>query len=101
MKQSILMNAFAAGLLAAVTCLPVTAASSSADQAISAAEAAIAEANSNDWIWRDTEKFLSQARAAAEKGDDATAIKLADKARNQAQLAIKQYHIEEEADRGL
>jgi nucleoid-associated protein YgaU len=47
-----------------------------------------------DWIWRDTEEFLAQAEAAAAEGDDDTAIKLANKARYQAELAVNQYYLE-------
>ena len=64
-------------------------------QAIAEAEAAIKEAKALNWIWRDTEKFLKKARKAAEKGDNAKAIKLARKAREQAELAVNQYYLEE------
>jgi nucleoid-associated protein YgaU len=63
-------------------------------QAIDNAKSAIATAKSLDWIWRDTESFLKEAEAAAAKGDDATAIKLANKARSQAELAVNQYYLE-------
>jgi nucleoid-associated protein YgaU len=65
-------------------------------QAIDSAKAAIAKAKSLDWIWRDTEKFLKQAEeeAASPEGDKAQAIKLANKARNQAELAVNQYYLE-------
>jgi nucleoid-associated protein YgaU len=66
-----------------------------ADQAIAAAEAAIAKAKANEWIWRDTEKFLKQAREAAAKGDSDTAVKLANKARSQAEGALNQYYLEQ------
>jgi len=65
-----------------------------AAQAISAAEAAIAKAKANDWIWRDTEKFLTQAQDAAAKGDTDAAVSLANKARDQAELAENQYYLE-------
>ena len=64
-------------------------------KAIDNAKSAIATAKSLGWIWRDTEKFLSDAEAAASKGDDATAIKLANKARSEAELAVNQYYLEE------
>ncbi|GMQ84168.1 MAG: DUF4398 domain-containing protein [Gammaproteobacteria bacterium] len=66
------------------------------NQAIDAAKAAIAKAKSLDWIWRDTEKFLKQAEseAAAPEGQKSLAIKLANKARNQAELAVNQYYLE-------
>jgi nucleoid-associated protein YgaU len=66
-----------------------------ATQAIDSAKAAIAKAKSVDWIWRDTEQFLKDAEDAAAKGEYETAIKLADKARNQADEAVNQYYLEE------
>ncbi len=67
------------------------------NQAIDAAKASIAKAKSNDWIWRDTEDFLKQAEAeaAAGAGHEELAIKLANKARNQADLAVNQYYLEQ------
>ena len=76
-------------------------ASSEAMAAIAGASAAIDMANANDWIWRDTESFLEEARAAAERGDNATAIKLANKARLQAENAVTQYNYEKTHPRGL
>ena len=73
---------------------PATKASSEATAAIAAANAAIKSAKANKWIWRDTEKFASEAQAAADKGDNATAIKLANKAKKQAEDAIAQYKYE-------
>lgn len=69
--------------------------------AITAANKAIKAARANKWIWRDTEKFAEQAQAAADKGDNKTAIKLANKAKGQAELAIKQYEHEKANPRGL
>ena len=66
-----------------------------ASQAIAAAQAAIAKAKVNDWIWRDTEKFLKEAQDAAANGDNETAVKLADKARGQAEMAVNQYYLEQ------
>lgn len=63
-------------------------------QAIDAAKAAVATAKSLDWIWRDTEKFLKQAEAAAAKGENDKALKLAKKAKSQAELAVNQYYLE-------
>jgi len=67
-----------------------------ANQAIAGAKAAVAKAKSLDWIWRDTEKFLKEAEkeAAAGEGHQDAAIKLANKARNQAELAVNQYYLE-------
>jgi nucleoid-associated protein YgaU len=69
--------------------------SAEADQAISAAEAAVAKAKANDWIWRDTEKFLKEAKEAAANGDGDTAVKMANKARGQAEAALNQYYLEQ------
>lgn len=63
-------------------------------QALKSARAAIEEANANQWIWRDTENFLEEAQAAAQQGDEVLAIKLANKARAQAELAANQYYLE-------
>ena len=68
--------------------------SAEATQAIDGAKAAIAQAASVDWLWRDTEQFLAEAEAAAAEGDNATAIKLANKARDEAELAVNQYYLE-------
>jgi len=66
------------------------------NQAIDEAKAAIAKAKAVDWIWRDTEKFLKQAEseAAAADGQKSMAIKLANKARDQANMAVNQYYLE-------
>lgn len=101
MKKTTVFHTVIAGTITAALCACATAGPSASDQAITAAEAAIAEAKSHDWIWRDTETFLSDAKAAAEKGDKADAIKLADKARDQAQLAVKQYELEKSMDRSM
>lgn len=78
---------------AAKTAAPAktSAASPEATQAIAAAKAAISKAKANNWIWRDTEKFLKQAEKAADSGDNAKAIKMANKAKAQAEDAVKQY----------
>ncbi len=76
-------------------------ASPEATTAIKNANDAIKAAKGNDWVWRDTEKFLKQAQAAADKGDNGAAIKLADKARFQAEAAVIQYNHEKNNPRGL
>lgn len=73
---------------------PVDTGVADATQAINSAKAAMAKAESLEWIWRDTGKFLGQAEDALAKGDTDTAIKLANKARNQADLAVNQYYLE-------
>ncbi|NNJ77410.1 MAG: hypothetical protein HKP56_19875 [Anderseniella sp.] len=69
--------------------------------AISSANAAIKQAKANNWIWRDTEKFAQKAQEAADKGDNTAAIKLASKAKEQAEDAVKQYEYEKANPRGL
>jgi hypothetical protein len=76
-------------------------ASPEAVAAIAAANDAIKAAKANDWIWRDTEKFAKEAQAAADKGDNAVAIKLANKAKDQADNAVAQYKYEKAHPRGL
>jgi nucleoid-associated protein YgaU len=87
----------ALGLMAGCSSTPeAPAKDSSAEvtQAIDAAKSAIAKAKSLDWIWRDTEKMLAEAEKEAAAGNDEAAIKLANKARNQADLAVNQYYLE-------
>lgn len=76
-------------------------ASPEANAAIAAANAAIKSAKANNWIWRDTEKFAEEAQVAADKGDNAVAIKLANKARDEADNAAAQYKYEMAHPRGL
>lgn len=76
-------------------------ASPEATAAISAANASIKAAKANSWIWRDTEKFAEEAQAAADKGDNAVAIKLANKAKDEADNAVAQYKYEKAHPRGL
>ena len=72
-----------------------------ATAAITNASDAIKAAKANDWIWRDTEKFLKQAQEAAASGDSAKAVKLADKAKFEAETAVVQYNFETSHQRGL
>lgn len=76
-------------------------ASPEAMAAIAAANDAIAAAKKNDWIWRDTEGFVKKAQEAADKGDNATAIKLANKAKFEAEAAVSQYNYEKSNPRGM
>ena len=76
-------------------------ASSDATAAIANANGAIKVAKGNSWIWRDTEKFAKEAQAAADAGDNAKAIKLANKARFQAEAAVEQYGMESAHPRGM
>ena len=75
--------------------------SADAAAAISNANDAIKVAKGNNWVWRDTEKFVTQANEAAAAGDNAKAIKLANKAQFEAEAAVKQYNLETTHQRGL
>ena len=63
--------------------------------AIGAAEKALDEADAHGFQWRDSRKLLDKARAAAEQGDEVTAIQLANEARAQGELAQDQYYLEQ------
>lgn len=76
-------------------------ASPEATAAIMDASDAIKVAKGNKWIWRDTEKFLKQAKEAANKGENGTAIKLANKAKFEAEAAVIQYNHEKNNPRGF
>lgn len=75
---------------------PVMPAGPSAEvtQAIDAAKAAIAQASGVDALWRDTADFLKSAEEAAASGDNETALKLANKARSQAEIGVNQHYLE-------
>ena len=72
-----------------------------AEKAIADAKDAIAKAKENNWVWRDTEKFLKDAEKAYKEGKYDEAIKLAKKAKQEAELAVQQYQQEQNMDRGL
>jgi hypothetical protein len=76
-------------------------ASAAAIAAISNANDAIKAAKANDWIWSNTEEFVTDAQAAADAGDNAKAIKLADMARFEAEAAVEQYNLETTHQRAL
>jgi pectate lyase len=76
-------------------------ASPEAAAAIKEASDAIKVAKGNNWIWRDTEQFLKQAKEAADKGDSDTAVKLANKAKFEAEAAVTQYNLEKNNPRGF
>lgn len=69
--------------------------SAAVTRALDAASAAMDNAKALNWIWRDTGKIYEAAEKAAKEGDDATAIKLANKAREQAEDAVNQYYLEQ------
>jgi len=66
----------------------------SANQAIAAAEAAAKKAQEVGYQWRDTEKLIKDAKAAAAKQDFAAAQKLANAAEQQGKLSLEQHQRE-------
>ena len=60
------------------------------EQALAAAEAARAKAASVSGEWRDTAKFIKQAKALAADGDHAAAVALAKKAEHQGLRGYEQ-----------
>ena len=66
----------------------------SAADAIAAAKAANAKAKKETYEWRDTGKLIKKAEKALTDGNDAKAIKLANKAQRQAENAVKQKYAE-------
>jgi hypothetical protein len=80
---------------------PASMASPEATAAIASANAAIKTAKANNWIWRDTEQFAAEAQAAADKGENDVAIKLANMARKEAENATAQFNYENSHPRGM
>lgn len=76
------------------TAKPAAASSAAVTQALDAARASIKTAKGHEWIWRDTEDTLKKAEEAATAGDEATAIKLANSAKFEADEAVNQYYLE-------
>ena len=60
------------------------------EAAMAAAKDAQIKADSVGGEWRDVQKFIKQAELAAENGDYAKAIKLANKAKFQCEMGYKQ-----------
>ena len=66
----------------------------SADKAIAAAEASQKAAAKVGYEWRDTAKMIKEAKKLAKQGKTEQAIQLANKAQEQGQDALAQYHSE-------
>lgn len=96
----LLCGALSAGCASQPPAAPASKASPEAREAIENAADAIRIANGNRWVWRDTEDLLKEARAAADRGDNANAIELANRAKFQAEAAIIQYNYEKTHPRG-
>jgi nucleoid-associated protein YgaU len=82
------------GLITGCASTDETSDSSAAEQAISDAKAANAEAKAVNYEWRDTGKIIKQAEKKLAAGDDEGAIKLANKAKAQAVTAVAQSEYE-------
>ena len=76
---------------------PAALADTAFDDAYAAAEAALAEAESNRNVWSKTENLLKLSKAANDDGRAGEAIDLANEAKIQAELAIAQAVGEKEA----
>jgi len=72
-----------------------------ATSSILAAENANKKAKKVNYEWRDTGKIIKKAKKAQKEGNFDMAVKLADKAKRQAQLAYKQYLEQREAKPSL
>jgi nucleoid-associated protein YgaU len=72
-----------------------------AADAIAAAKAAAAKANALGYEWRDTGKMIKEAEKLAAAGKYDEAIALANKAREQGELAVKQHNMEQGMDRSV
>jgi len=70
-------------------------------QAITEAKKASKKAKSVGNEWRDTGKLIKKAETSARRGDNKNAMKLAGKAKTEAELAYKQYILEKGIDRSL
>jgi len=62
--------------------------------AIGDAAAVLDEADGLGFAWRDSQKILGRARAAAQAGDEGSAVKFANLAKRQGKAAIEQYYLE-------
>jgi hypothetical protein len=98
MKKPLLI--LAASALFAVGCAsqpPATQATSEAatgeqaTAAIAAAKQSVGQAAAVDYEWRDSGKLIKEAEAAAKDKDYAQAVKLADEANQQGQVAVAQH----------
>lgn len=68
------------------------------NSALADAKKSIKAATQANYVWRDSGKILKKADKAAKKGDFETAIKLAQKAKRQGDMALAQY--KEQANAG-
>lgn len=89
-----LLTLFASALLAAGCASQPAAPAATAEQAaaaIAAAQKSADQAAAVDNEWRDTGKLIKEAKEAEQAKDYAKAVKLADKADQQGQVAVAQH----------
>ena len=92
MKKMMTVIAATVALSACATqSMESNASAADATQAIAAAKASAKKAAAVGYEWRDTGKIIKKAQADADKGDYNAAVKLANKAETQGELAVKQH----------
>lgn len=64
-----------------------------ARQAVISASNVIAQAEQLDYLWRDTERLLTEAKKAGQRGEFARTIALAQRAQHEAEMAINQAYL--------
>ena len=99
--KRLLLVAFAASVLTVGACASSGGSSKASDDAwnkqVAAAEASMKDLKKNDALWRDTGKFLEEAKKAREAGDQAKADKLMKKVNSQIKMAGMQADAEKSA----
>jgi starvation-inducible outer membrane lipoprotein len=96
MKKIAMLAAAATLLLGACATAP-SVNKEDAMAAIDMAKQETAKAEKVNYAWRDTGKIIKQAEEAMKKEDYATAVKLANKAKNQSSNALMQYEEQKNA----
>ena len=96
-KLSTIVAVMGASLLVACAGYTMSADENSFNASYEAADAARKKAASMGYEWRDTGKMLKKSKEAADKGDYATANKLAMKAEMQGKMAQAQAKEQEQA----
>jgi nucleoid-associated protein YgaU len=94
LTASVLFGCASAQKEEAAAAAPVEKKPSVAERAIARAKAAIKRTDDIHALWRDTKKILKKAEKALKKGDEQKAIKLANEAKAQADLAYEQHMAE-------
>ncbi len=90
-KLALLVAAIALTLSACSSSPEVSRTKDDATASITAAQDANKRAKKVNYEWRDTGKIIKKAKKAQKDGNFDMAVKLADKAKRQAQKAYKQY----------